>query len=41
MQDFKELYFTLFNSITKVIALLQEAQQKTEEMYKQIADADE
>lgn len=33
MPDYKEMYLTLFRSITKVITILQEAQQQTEEMY--------
>ncbi len=33
MPDYKEMYLTLFRSITQAIALLQEAQRQTEEMY--------
>ncbi len=33
MPDYKEMYLTLFRSITKAITILQEAQQQTEEMY--------
>ena len=33
MPDYKEMYFTLFREVTKVIEQLQEIQQKTEEMY--------
>ncbi len=33
MPDYKEMYFTLFREITKIIEQLQDIQQKTEEMY--------
>ena len=33
MPDYKEMYFTLFQATTKAITALQEAQQKTEQMY--------
>ncbi len=33
MEDYKEMYFKLFNKITDVIAELQEIQQLTEEIY--------
>ena len=33
MPDYKEMYLTLFRAMTKSIDILQEAQQKTEEMY--------
>ena len=33
MPDYKEMYFTLFREVTKIIDQLQEIQQKTEEMY--------
>lgn len=33
MEDYKEMYFNLFNKITDVIAELQEIQQLTEEIY--------
>lgn len=33
MPDYKEMYQTLFRSMTKAITILQEAQQVTEEMY--------
>ena len=33
MPDYKEMYLTLFRSITKAITILQEAQQQTEETY--------
>jgi len=31
--DYKKMYATLFNAMTDAIAILQEAQQKTEDMY--------
>lgn len=33
MEDYKKMYFELFNAISDAIELLQKAQQKTEEMY--------
>lgn len=33
MPDYKEMYQTLFRSMTKAITILQEAQQQTEETY--------
>ena len=33
MPDYKEMHFTLFRATTKAITALQEAQQKTEQMY--------
>ena len=33
MPDYKEMYYTLFNETAKAISILQDAQQKTEEMY--------
>jgi len=33
MEDYKKEYFTLFNAVSDAIALLQEAQQKAEELY--------
>jgi len=33
IQNYKELYLTLFRSMTTTIEFLQKAQQKTEEMY--------
>ncbi len=33
MPDYKEMYITLFQSTTRVIEILQQAQLKTEEMY--------
>lgn len=33
MPDYKSMYFRLFRSVTKAVAILQETQQKTEEMY--------
>lgn len=33
MLDYKEMYATLFNSMTHAIAIMQEAQKQTEEMY--------
>lgn len=33
MNDYKEIYFLLFNKITDNIARLQELQQQAEEMY--------
>ncbi len=33
MEPYKEMYYQLFRSVTKTIALLQEAQLKTEELY--------
>lgn len=33
MPDYKEMYLTLFRSITRAITILQEAQQQTEETY--------
>ena len=38
MPDYKEMYFTLFREITKVIEQLQEIQQQTEELYLQEED---
>ena len=33
MPDYKEMYHTLFNETSKAIAILQEAQRQTEEMF--------
>ena len=33
MADYKEMYLTLFRRVSKVISLLQEAQQQTEEIF--------
>jgi len=33
MPDYKEMYLTLFRAMTKANDILQEAQQKTEQMY--------
>ena len=33
MTDYKKMYTTLFNTMTDAITLLQDAQQKTEDMY--------
>ena len=33
MDKYKEMYLVLFNAITDAIKILQEAQQKVEEMY--------
>ena len=33
MDDYRKMYFTLFNKITDVIGELEEAQQLAEEMY--------
>jgi len=33
MSEYKEMYYKLFNEVTKVIEQLQEIQKKTEEMY--------
>jgi hypothetical protein len=33
MPDYKEMYLTLFRSVTRAIAILQEAQQQIEEIY--------
>lgn len=33
MENYKEMYFQLFNKITEVIEELKEAQAKAEEMY--------
>lgn len=33
MPDYKKMYTTLFNEVTDAIERLQEAQQKTEELY--------
>ncbi|MGI6160832.1 MAG: hypothetical protein ACOYJD_02265 [Christensenellales bacterium] len=33
MTDYKRMYFELFNSLTDVIAALQQAQQKAETLY--------
>ena len=33
MNEYKEMYYKLFNEVSKVIEQLQEIQQKTEEMY--------
>jgi len=41
MEDYKKLYYTLFNEITTVIEQLQAAQRKTEAMFIEMADADE
>lgn len=40
MPDYKEMYQKLFCSMTKAIAILQEAQQVTEEMYISAEPAD-
>lgn len=37
MSDYKELYKMLFQAVTKSIYILQEAQQKCEEMYMKTA----
>lgn len=41
MTDYKSMYYTLFNQISKTIEDLQEIQKKTEEMYMQAEDNDE
>jgi len=33
MNEYKEMYYKLFNEVSRVIEQLQEIQQKTEEMY--------
>ena len=33
MPDYKKMYITLFNETARVITILQQAQQKTEEVY--------
>lgn len=33
MADYKTMYYELFSAVTKAIALLQETQRKTEEMF--------
>jgi len=33
MPDYQKMYHSLFNDVTDVVTKLQEAQQKTEEMY--------
>ena len=33
MIDYKELYITLFRGVTKAINILQESQQKTEDLF--------
>jgi hypothetical protein len=33
MQDYKKMYYMLFNEITDIIAKLQEIQRKAEEMF--------
>ena len=33
MPNFREMYFVLFNELTRTIAALQKAQQQTEKMY--------
>lgn len=33
MPDYKKMYFTLYNAQTDAIAILQQAQRMTEEMY--------
>ncbi|AVQ95197.1 hypothetical protein DRA42_02440 [Ethanoligenens harbinense] len=38
MPDYKEMYFSLFNSITDAIELLKYAQMKSEELYIKSAD---
>ena len=40
MNEYKEMYYKLFNEVSKVIEQLQEIQQKTEEMYMN-ADSEE
>lgn len=39
MADYKKMYLTLFNATTDAIIRLQEAQQKTEELYIQSGEA--
>lgn len=38
MTDYKSMYYTLFNQISKTIEDLQEIQKKTEEMYMRAED---
>lgn len=33
MENYKELYLILFNAITEVMKILEDAQKKTEELY--------
>ena len=33
MEEYKEMYYTLFNEVTKAIELLQQAQKKAENKY--------
>lgn len=33
MNNYKKMYYILFNAITEAIKILQEAQKKTEEIY--------
>lgn len=33
MEDYKSMYYKLFNSTTEAIAVLQQAQKETEEMF--------
>jgi len=33
MPDYQKMYYALFNDVTNVVSKLQQAQQKTEEMY--------
>ncbi|MEA4895658.1 MAG: hypothetical protein VB064_10405 [Oscillospiraceae bacterium] len=38
MPDYQKMYHSLFNDVTDVISKLQQAQQKTEEMYMDSAE---
>ncbi len=38
--DYKELYLTLFNDVSDAIKLLQQAQEKTEELYALATDGE-
>ena len=38
MADYKKMYYSLFNAVTKAIELLQNAQARTEELYIESSD---
>lgn len=40
LPDYKEMYETLFRAVTKAITILQQAQQKTEELYIEAKDGE-
>lgn len=39
MANYKKMYYTLFNALTDVIAILQKAQEESEEIYIETAHA--